>query len=49
MLDPKLLRMGIFKFKPLKPGFPFRKLCIFISKLGEGGSDSSLAFEISED
>lgn len=48
-VDPKLLKIGIFRFKPLKPGLPLRKLCIFISKLGEVGSDSAFVSEISED
>lgn len=48
-LDPKLLRIGMFKFKPLKPGLPFKKLWIFISRLGEVDSDSSFGLEISED
>lgn len=47
--DPRLLRMGMLRFRPLNPGFPFRKLCIFISRLGEGGSNSSLASASSED
>lgn len=46
---PKLLRMGMFRFKPLKPGLPFKKLWIFISRLGEVGSDSSFGLETSED
>lgn len=48
VLDPKLLRIGIFKFKPLKPGLPFRKLWIFISRLGEVDSDSNFGLEMSE-
>lgn len=48
-LDPKLLKIGMFKFKPLKPGLPFKKLWIFISRLGEVESDSSFGLEISED
>lgn len=48
-LDPKLLRIGMFKFKPLKPGLPFKKLWIFISRLGEVDSDSSFGLETSED
>lgn len=48
-LDPKLLKIGMFKFKPLKPGLPFKKLWIFISRLGEVDSDSSFGLEISED
>lgn len=39
----------MFKFKPLKPGLPFKKLWIFISRLGEVDSDSSFGLEISED
>lgn len=39
----------MFRFNPLKPGLPFKKLWIFISRLGEVGSDSSFGLEISED
>lgn len=48
-MDPKLLKMGIFKFKPLNPGLPLRKLWIFISRLGEVDSVSGFGLGISED